>query len=100
MRVVVVGAGMGGLCAAIALRNSGHDVAVHEKVREFRPAGAAISVWSNGVKCLNYLGLTEQAKALGGPMLSCSAFSGLGNWLFHAAVGLTRYPSRTSWGVW
>lgn len=68
MKVIVIGAGMGGLCAAIALRNNGHDVTVYEKVTEFRPAGAAISVWSNGVKCLNYLGLTEQAAALGGPM--------------------------------
>lgn len=68
MKVFVIGAGMGGLCAAIALRNNGHDVTVYEKVTEFRPAGAAISVWSNGVKCLNYLGLTEQAAALGGPM--------------------------------
>ena len=41
MKVIVIGAGMGGLCAAIALRNNGHDVTVYEKVTECRPAGAA-----------------------------------------------------------
>ena len=33
-----------------------------------KPVGAAISLWSNGVKCLNYLGLEKQIAALGGQM--------------------------------
>ena len=68
MTVIVIGAGMGGLSAAIGLRNTGHDVEVYERVQQMRPVGAAISVWSNGVKCLNYLGLSRQAEQLGGPM--------------------------------
>ncbi|NHU86049.1 FAD-dependent urate hydroxylase HpxO [Kocuria sp. JC486] len=66
MKVIVIGAGMGGLSAAIALRNDGHDVEVFEKVRSMRPVGAAISVWPNGAKALNFLGLRDQAAALGG----------------------------------
>lgn len=68
MKVLVIGAGMGGLTAAIALRAHGHEVAVYERVRQNRPVGAAISIWSNGVKCLNYLGLGDKVKALGGSM--------------------------------
>ncbi len=68
MKVIVIGAGMGGLSAGIALRNTGHEVEVYERVLQMRPVGAAISVWSNGVKCLNYLGLSDQAAAIGGPM--------------------------------
>lgn len=77
MKVIVIGAGMGGLSAAIALRNDGHDVEVYEKVREMRPVGAAISVWSNGVKALNFLGLRDQAAALGGEMRTMGYRDGL-----------------------
>ncbi len=66
MKVVIIGAGMGGMSAAIALRQIGIDTAVYERVTENKPVGAAISVWSNGVKCLNYLGLQEETAQLGG----------------------------------
>src|SRR5690606_33008326 len=41
------------------------------------PVGAAISLWSNGVKCLNYLGLTEQVAKLGGQMDDLAYIDGL-----------------------
>ena len=72
MKVLVIGSGMGGMCAAIALKIFGHDVEVYERFNELRPAGAAISVWSNGVKCLNFLGLGRQAQELGGDMAHVS----------------------------
>ncbi len=68
LKVVVIGAGMGGLSAAIALRQAGYDIEVYDRVRELRPAGAAISIWSNGVKVLNYLGLHAQISKVGGQM--------------------------------
>lgn len=66
MKAVIIGAGMGGLSAAIALKQIGIDVEVYEQVTENKPVGAAISVWSNGVKCLNYLGLEQETAELGG----------------------------------
>lgn len=66
MKVVIIGAGMGGMSAALALRQIGIETAVYERVTENKPVGAAISVWSNGVKCLNYLGLQEETAQLGG----------------------------------
>lgn len=66
MKAVIIGAGMGGMSAAIALRQIGIEAAVYERVTHNKPVGAAISVWSNGVKCLNYLGLEEQTARLGG----------------------------------
>lgn len=43
MKVLVAGAGIGGLSAAIALKNEGHEVKCFDRVREMRPIGAAIS---------------------------------------------------------
>ncbi len=70
---------MGGTSAAIALRQLGHDVEVYEQVTENKPVGAAISVWSNGVRCLDHLGLGNETAALGGIIDSMSyidAFTG------------------------
>lgn len=66
LKIIVIGAGMGGMTTAIALKQAGYDVEVYEQVAQMRPVGAAISVWSNGVKCLNRLGLGAQVAALGG----------------------------------
>ncbi|MCF3937837.1 FAD-dependent urate hydroxylase HpxO [Gordonia sp. Z-3] len=76
MKAVIIGAGMGGLSAAIALKQIGHEVEVYEQVTENKPVGAAISVWSNGVKCLNHLGLEKQTAALGGIVDSMSYVDG------------------------
>ncbi|WP_199253764.1 FAD-dependent urate hydroxylase HpxO [Mycolicibacterium mengxianglii] len=76
MKAIIIGAGMGGLTAAIALRQIGIDTEVYERISENKPVGAAISVWSNGVKCLNYLGLEEQTAALGGIVQTMSYLDG------------------------
>lgn len=79
MNIAIVGAGMGGLTAGIALKKFGHQVTIYEQAAEILPVGAAISLWSNGVKCLNYLGLTEQIQTLGGEMESLAYIDGLNN---------------------
>jgi FAD-dependent urate hydroxylase len=76
MKAIIIGAGMGGMSAALALRQIGVETEVYERVTENKPVGAAISVWSNGVKCLNYLGLEEQTAALGGIVDSMSYLDG------------------------
>ncbi|UVC31187.1 FAD-dependent urate hydroxylase HpxO [Pantoea sp. SOD02] len=68
MKAIVIGAGIGGMSAAIALEKAGFDTAVFEAVKEMKPVGAAISIWPNGVKCLNALGMKEPLRALGGNM--------------------------------
>ncbi|PPS43335.1 FAD-dependent urate hydroxylase HpxO [Chroococcidiopsis sp. TS-821] len=68
LKVVVIGAGIGGLTAGIALRQAGFEVEIYDRVKELRPAGAGISLWSNGVKVLNRLGLGERMAQIGGQM--------------------------------
>lgn len=68
LKVIIIGAGIGGLTAGIALRQAGYEVEVYDRVKEMRPVGAGISLWSNGVKVLNRLGLGEKIAAIGGRM--------------------------------
>ncbi|MEO0540600.1 MAG: FAD-dependent urate hydroxylase HpxO [Cyanobacteria bacterium P01_A01_bin.105] len=68
LKIIVVGAGMGGLTTALAMQQAGYSVEIYDRVRALRPAGAGISLWSNGVKVLNRLGLGPNIAAIGGPM--------------------------------
>ncbi|HEX8998201.1 MAG TPA: FAD-dependent monooxygenase [Ktedonobacterales bacterium] len=54
---LIVGAGIGGLAAAIALRRAGREVVVLERVPELNEAGSGLSLWPNAVKALRKLGL-------------------------------------------
>ncbi|WP_180183640.1 FAD-dependent urate hydroxylase HpxO [Acinetobacter sp. YH01020] len=77
MDITIIGAGMAGLTTGIALKKFGHQVTIYEQAEQILPVGAAISLWSNGVKCLNYLGLTEQVEKLGGKMDHLAYIDGL-----------------------
>ena len=57
LRVLIAGAGIGGLSAAIALRNQGHDVQVFEQASSIRGIGYGIHLAPNGVGLLRFLGL-------------------------------------------
>lgn len=78
LKVVIIGAGMGGLTAGIALRQAGYEVEIYDRVRELRPAGAGISLWSNGVKVLNHLGLSQEIARIGGKMERMAYYSHTG----------------------
>jgi salicylate hydroxylase len=59
LRVIVVGAGIGGLAAAAALRRRGFEVEVYERSERLEEVGAGIQVGPNAVKVLRALGLEE-----------------------------------------
>lgn len=57
LSAVVVGGGIGGLAAAVALRRIGVDAHVYERASAMRGnAGTGIAIWPNGVKALRFLG--------------------------------------------
>ena len=68
LKAIIIGAGIGGLTTGIALKQAGYDVTIYERVSKLRPAGAGISLWSNGVKVLNRFGLGDKMAAIGGEM--------------------------------
>jgi len=56
-RALIIGAGIGGLSAAIALRRVGLQVDVYDQARAFEAVGAGISLWANAVSALERLDL-------------------------------------------
>lgn len=64
-RALIIGAGIGGLCTAIALRKVGYAVRVLERTPEPKGVSAGMSLWSNAVWALHVLGLSESVLRLG-----------------------------------
>lgn len=99
LKVVIIGAGMGGLATGIALRQAGYEVQIYDRVSQLRPAGAGISLWSNGVKVLNRLGLGKEIASIGGLMEQVSYYNSAGEKLTNFSlqplvddVGQQPYP--------
>lgn len=66
MKILIIGAGIGGLAAARALGADGHEVVVFERAEKLRTEGAALTLWSNGTGVLSALGVPTDG--LGAPM--------------------------------
>ncbi|MBX2962107.1 MAG: FAD-dependent monooxygenase [Cyclobacteriaceae bacterium] len=60
MKGVIIGAGIGGLTAAIALLKKGIDVEIYEQSAELNEVGAGIWVAPNGLKVFEQLGIADK----------------------------------------
>jgi salicylate hydroxylase len=65
MRALIVGAGIGGLTAALALRQAGVDAHVYEQAAELHEVGAGIQLSPNATRILIRLGLGEALARVG-----------------------------------
>jgi len=59
LRIAVIGAGLGGLTAAVALQRAGFDVQVYEQAPELTEVGGGINMGPNAARVLYRLGLGE-----------------------------------------
>ena len=64
-RAIIIGAGIGGLASAIALRKVGYSVQVFERTAEVRGIGSGLSLWSNAMWALYVLGVSDEVLRLG-----------------------------------
>ncbi|KAL4962748.1 uncharacterized protein BDV14DRAFT_210389 [Aspergillus stella-maris] len=65
MKVIIVGAGLGGCAAAMAMHYQGFEVEVFEKVREFQRLGDSLGLGENALRLLKRWGLHDELVALG-----------------------------------
>ena len=63
-RIVVAGAGIGGLCAALALIRRGFEVVICEQAAELREVGAGVQLSPNGTRVLAALGVLDDLRAV------------------------------------
>ena len=63
-RIAIVGAGLGGLAAAIALRQQGFEVQIYEQAPELAEFGAGINISPNSVKFFHAVGLADKLHAI------------------------------------
>jgi salicylate hydroxylase len=64
-KVAIVGAGIGGLTAALAMIQHDIDVEVHEQAPELKELGAGVQISSNGTRVLYALGLCADVERTG-----------------------------------
>lgn len=57
MKAVIVGGGIGGLASALALTRHGWEAEVLERAAAFTEVGAGLSLWPNGLRALDALGV-------------------------------------------
>ncbi|WHZ10289.1 MAG: 3-hydroxybenzoate 6-monooxygenase [Burkholderiaceae bacterium] len=65
IRIGIVGGGVGGLAAAIALQKIGHQVAIFEQASRYGRVGADVNLTPNAVKVADGLGISEALREKG-----------------------------------
>lgn len=58
----IIGGGIAGLSAGIALRKAGYEVTLFEQAAAIRPMGAALSIWGNAMAGLDWLGCGDPVR--------------------------------------
>ena len=63
MKILIAGGGIGGLTAALALTQFGHDVTILEQAEALGEVGAGLQISPNGMKVFEALGMADRIAA-------------------------------------
>ncbi len=91
--ILIVGAGIGGLTVAIALRQVGFAVQAFERARELKEIGAGIALSANAVRVLQRLGALQQVLGLGTVIKEVVSYRWSGEILGRVSTARTDVPS-------
>jgi 2-polyprenyl-6-methoxyphenol hydroxylase-like FAD-dependent oxidoreductase len=82
-KIVVIGAGIAGLTAAVALARKGLEVEVYEQAPELKEVGAGLGLWGNAFRALRAIGLADEVVRLGGAPAGSGVQNPDGAWLLY-----------------
>ncbi|MEU3166924.1 FAD-dependent oxidoreductase [Streptosporangium sp. NPDC006930] len=85
-RATVIGAGIGGLAAAVALQRRGWDVTVFERAASLEPVGSGLAVAANALKALDTFGAGDEVRELSVVQGSSGIRRSDGRWLVKTSV--------------
>ncbi|GLX02492.1 FAD-dependent monooxygenase [Microtetraspora sp. NBRC 16547] len=96
-RALVIGAGIGGLTAAAALRLRGWEVTVCERASSIEPVGSGLAVAPNALRALDTLGIGGQIRKLAALQGTAGVRRASGGWLSRtsAEAAQARYGDPT-----
>jgi 2-polyprenyl-6-methoxyphenol hydroxylase-like FAD-dependent oxidoreductase len=64
-KITIIGAGIGGLSIALALKKAGKDFVIYESASELKPVGAGIVLANNAMQVFEYFGIRKKIEKAG-----------------------------------
>ncbi|GII00849.1 FAD-dependent monooxygenase [Planobispora takensis] len=83
---VVIGAGIGGLTAAVALQRRGWDVTLLERAASLEPVGSGLAVAANALKALDTIDAGDEIRKLSAVQGDGGVRSASGRWLVRTST--------------
>src|ERR1051325_5815819 len=92
-RVGIVGGGIGGAAAALALARVGIQATIYERAERLLEVGAGMMLWPNATRVLRDWGLLDEAIRIGGSSTRFQVRSSTGATLLDLALGSSDCPA-------
>jgi 2-polyprenyl-6-methoxyphenol hydroxylase-like FAD-dependent oxidoreductase len=89
----IIGGGIGGVAAAVTLRQIGVDATVYERATRMREVGAGMMLWPNATRVLRDIGLLEDVLARSGSSTNFLVRASCGKILMSIALGKFDVPA-------
>jgi 2-polyprenyl-6-methoxyphenol hydroxylase-like FAD-dependent oxidoreductase len=94
-KISIVGGGITGLAAALALKRIGLSASIYEKKSAYHPEGAGIALGANALKALDFLGVLPQIMQRGITSNQYSIYDNYGRAITTIRCEQTKYPLYT-----